>query len=139
MKTVDRLSQALGTNIAESMGAKWTSGESSGNPFPSGAAVHGGPASEKYRGAARIKDAFVIALDRIAPDPEQPRKEFDAESLAQLAGSLKSRGQLQPIRVRYEEARAMWVIVAGERRYRAALQAGLPSLVCVEVKGSPTP
>jgi ParB family chromosome partitioning protein len=139
MKAADRLSQALGSNIAESMGAKWTGGEQPTNPFPTSPAVHGGPASEKYRGAARIKDAFVIELARLVTDPDQPRKEFDEESLGRLAESLKTRGQLQPIRVRYEEARAMWVIVSGERRYRAALQAGLPTLVCVEVKGSPTP
>jgi ParB family chromosome partitioning protein len=139
MKSADRLSQALGANIAESMGARWTGGEQPNQPFPTGQAVHGGPASEKYRGAARIRDAFAIELARVAPDPDQPRKEFDEESLERLARSLKSRGQLQPVRVRYEEARGMWVIVSGERRYRAAQRAGLPTLICVEVKGAPTP
>ena len=33
----------------------------------------------------------------------------------------------------------MWIIVSGERRYRAAQRAGLPTLICVEVKGAPTP
>jgi ParB family chromosome partitioning protein len=139
MKAADRLSQALGANIAESMGGRRAGGEPSSQPFPTGQMVHGGPASEKYRGAARIKDAFAIDLARVEPDPDQPRKEFDEESLERLAESLKARGQLQPIRVRYEEARAMWIIVSGERRYRAALRAGLATLVCVEVKGAPTP
>jgi ParB family chromosome partitioning protein len=138
MKAADRLSQSLGANIAASMGAG-RAGEPAGNPFPSGPVVHGGPASEKYRGAARIKDAFAIELDRVAPDPDQPRKEFEEESLARLADSMKSRGQLQPIRVRYDEGRAMWVIVSGERRYRAAQLAGIATLVCVEVKGTLTP
>jgi ParB family chromosome partitioning protein len=139
MKAADRLSQTLGANITESMGARRTGGEQAGNPFPTGSVVHGGPASEKYRGAARTKDAFVIDLDRVVPDADQPRREFDEESLGRLAESLKSRGQLQPVRVRYDEGRARWVIVTGERRYRAAMLAGIPTLVCVEVKGTPTP
>jgi ParB family chromosome partitioning protein len=139
MKAADRLSQTLGANITESMGAKRISGEQTSNPFPTGSVVHGGPASEKYRGAVRVKDAFVIELDRVAPDSEQPRKEFDQESLGRLADSLKTRGQLQPIRVRYDDGQAKWVIVSGERRYRAALRAGIPTLVCVEVKGTLTP
>jgi ParB family chromosome partitioning protein len=139
MKTADRLSQALGANIAESMGARWTGGDQPNHPFPTSQVVHGGPASEKYRGAARIKDAFAIELARVAPDPDQPRKEFDEESLDRLAESLKGRGQLQPIRVRYDEAQGIWVIVSGERRFRAAQRAGIATLICVEVKGTPTP
>jgi ParB family chromosome partitioning protein len=138
MKAADRLSQTLGANIAESMGARWTSGEQPNQPFPTGQAVHGGPA-EKYRGAARLKDAFAIELTRLATDPDQPRKEFDEESLDRLAQSMEARGQLQPIRVRFEEARGMWIIISGERRYRAAQRAGLPTLICVEAKGTPTP
>jgi ParB family chromosome partitioning protein len=139
MKAADRLSQSLGANISESMGAGRAGGEQASNPFPTGPVVHGGPASEKYRGAARIKEAFVIELDRVAPDPDQPRKEFDEESIGRLADSLKARGQLQPVRVRYDEGRAMWVIISGERRYRAAQRAGIATLVCVEVKGAATP
>src|SRR5262249_26351369 len=66
--------------------------------------------------------------------PEQPRKEFDEEDLDRLAASLKARGQLQPIRVRWDEAASQWVVVAGERRFRAAIRAGLASLLCVEAR-----
>jgi ParB family chromosome partitioning protein len=141
MKAADRLSQALGANIAESMGAR-RAGEGpahASNPFPNGPVVHGGPAGEKYRGAARLKDAFAIELDRLAPDPNQPRKEFDAEELGRLAESLRTHGQLQPIRVRYEESAGRWTIISGERRYRAAALAGLSTLVCIEARGLPTP
>ena len=86
----------------------------------------------KYQGAARLKDALAIKLDQIVPDPNQPRKEFDPAELADLAESLKARGQLQPIRVRWDEAAGKWVIIAGERRFRAAQLAGLPTLVCIE-------
>lgn len=139
MRAADRLSQALGAHISESMGGHAGVGNAPGlSPFP-GAVVHGGPGAEKYRGAARLKDAFAIDLDRLAADPDQPRKEFDPEELDRLAASLKERGQLQAARVRYDEAADRWVIVAGERRFRAARLAGLPALVCVEAKGAQSP
>ncbi len=141
MRAADRLSQALGANISESMGARrgdlGAGGALASNPFPAGA-VHGGPGTDKYQGAARVKDAFAIEIDRLSPDPNQPRKEFDTEELGRLAASLKARGQLQPIRVRYDAGANTWVIISGERRYRAAKLAGLTTLVCVEAKGSPT-
>ena len=56
------------------------------------------------------------------------------ESIARLAGSLRDRGQLQPIRVRWSEPHGKWIIVAGERRYRAALHAGLNAIACVFVE-----
>jgi ParB family transcriptional regulator, chromosome partitioning protein len=139
MKAADRLSQALGAHISESMGAHTGAGGLAGSsPFPA-AVVHGGPGAGKYRGAARIKDAFAVDLDRLAPDPDQPRKEFDPDELDRLAASLKARGQLQPARVRYDEEADRWVIVAGERRYRAARIAGLATLICVEAKGRQSP
>jgi ParB family transcriptional regulator, chromosome partitioning protein len=139
MKAADRLSQALGAHISESMGAHTGAGGLAGSgPFPA-AVVHGGPGAGKYRGAARIKDAFAVDLDRLVPDPDQPRKEFDPDELDRLAASLKARGQLQPARVRYDEEADRWVIVAGERRYRAARLAGLGTLICVEAKGQQSP
>jgi ParB family transcriptional regulator, chromosome partitioning protein len=133
MKAADRLAQVLGSNIDESMGAHRQA--ATGGMFPG--AVHGGP--EKYQGSSRIKDALAIELDRIAPDPDQPRKEFDPEALQSLAASLKDRGQLQPIRVRWSTVDNSWVIVSGERRWRAARMAGLATLACVEAKGEMTP
>jgi ParB family transcriptional regulator, chromosome partitioning protein len=72
-----------------------------------------------------------IAVDRIERDPDQPREEFDEETLGRLAESLRTRGQLQPIRVRWDAGRGVYVILAGERRWRAARMAGLAELQCV--------
>jgi ParB family chromosome partitioning protein len=138
MKAADRLSQALGSHINESVGAGRSTVDHAASPFPTSGMVHGGPGAEKYKGAARLKDAFAIELERLMPDPSQPRKEFDPEELERLAASLRTRGQLQPIRVRYDESGGRWVIVAGERRFRAASLAGLSTLVCVEAKGALT-
>ena len=78
-----------------------------------------------------------IAVENLRPDPVQPRREFDDDDLHRLADSLKVRGQLQPIRVRWDQPSGSWVIVSGERRWRAAGMAGLPTLACVEAKGGP--
>jgi ParB family chromosome partitioning protein len=90
-------------------------------------------------GRRRLDAACVIRLDRIIPDPAQPRTEFDEEALGRLAESLKARGQLQPIRVRWDDAADRYVVVVGERRYRAAKLAGLETLACVVVTGSASP
>jgi len=66
----------------------------------------------------------------VFPDPSQPRTEFDHEAIEQLAQSLKSAGQLAPIRVRWSEPLEKWLIVAGERRWRAAKQASLETIEC---------
>jgi ParB family chromosome partitioning protein len=89
------------------------------------------PQSPRWAGVSKVKNAAVIPLDKIAVDPDQPREEFDPGSLGRLAESLKSRGQLQPIRVRWEEGRGVYVIVCGERRWRAAGMAGLDGLECI--------
>jgi ParB family chromosome partitioning protein len=93
----------------------------------------------QFQGRTALREASLIRLDRIVPDPSQPRTEFDADSLERLAASLKARGQLQPIRVRWDESRCLYVIVVGERRWRAAQRAGLESVACVVVSGTMTP
>jgi ParB family chromosome partitioning protein len=102
-----------------------------------------GPAApsraNQYQGRVQLRDACLIRIDRIEADPNQPRSEFDAESLERLAASLKQRGQLQPIRVRWNEANSRYSVVVGERRWRAAALAGLESLACVVVPGDATP
>jgi ParB family chromosome partitioning protein len=79
-----------------------------------------------------------ISIDRIERDPDQPREEFDEDGLARLAESLRMRGQLQPIRVCWEEGRGVYVVLAGERRWRAARMAGLTELQCVIHERTPT-
>ena len=91
------------------------------------------PSSARSDGRKRLDEACVIRLDRIVADPDQPRKEFDPEALGRLAESLKARGQLQPIRVRWDDAADRYVVVVGERRWRAARLAGLETIACVVV------
>jgi ParB family chromosome partitioning protein len=82
-------------------------------------------------GAAPAAGTYDIELERIVPDPNQPRKTVDADDLDRLSASLKSDGQLEPIRVRYDAGQDRYVIICGERRYRAAGRAGLRSLLAI--------
>ena len=66
----------------------------------------------------------TVALHRVEPNPDQPRKEFDEEALQALADSLAEHGMIQPLTVR-EIAGGYYQIIAGERRWRAARKAGL--------------
>ncbi len=73
----------------------------------------------------------TLPIDALQPGRYQPRTRMDPESLAELAGSIKAQGVMQPILVRPIEA-GRYEIVAGERRWRAARMAGLtavPALV----------
>jgi ParB family chromosome partitioning protein len=97
------------------------------------------PRANQFQGRTQLREACLIRLDRIEADPHQPRGEFDADSLNRLASSLKQRGQLQPIRVRWDEANSRYFIVIGERRWRAAKLAGLESIACIVVPGTATP
>ncbi len=66
-----------------------------------------------------------LPLDRIAPNPHQPRSYFDEESLTALADSIREVGVLQPVVVRPASSPGEYLLVAGERRCRAARLAGL--------------
>jgi ParB family transcriptional regulator, chromosome partitioning protein len=85
-------------------------------------------APEPSGGGLDLREVPVAA---ITPNPDQPRKRFDEDTLQALAESVRERGVLQPVLVR-ERAAGRFELVAGERRWRAAALAGLetvPALV----------
>ncbi len=94
--------------------------------------------------ASAHEAVFHIEVDRIHPNPYQPRREFDHEKLRELAESIREYGIIQPLvvsRIRQDEesgSKVQYQIIAGERRYRAALMVGLPR-VPVVVRRSETP
>jgi ParB family chromosome partitioning protein len=71
-----------------------------------------------------------LSTASIAPNPQQPRRQFDDEALSELAHSIKEFGLLQPIVVREVES-GRYQLVMGERRWRAAQQAGLDRLPAI--------
>ena len=74
----------------------------------------------------------MIPIDKIDPNPEQPRSEFG--DLTELTSSIAEKGVLEPLLVKPSKATGRWMIIAGERRYRAARAAGLKELPCVEME-----
>ena len=68
-----------------------------------------------------------IAVDQITPNPDQPRQNFDEEALEELATSIRELGIIQPLTLRSVGDNA-YQIISGERRYRAALLAGLQTV-----------
>lgn len=129
MSKEKELLSRFGSNLAESMGAGRVA-----SPRISPEATPAIPS--RHDGAARLKSAAEIDVDRIGPDPDQPRTEFDPEALARLAESIKTHGQIQPIMVRWSDAAGRYLVVAGERRWRAAALAGRRTLAAVVLDGT---
>jgi ParB family chromosome partitioning protein len=77
------------------------------------------------------RNAVIVEIARIRPNPRNPRTAFPAEALEELAQSIRANGLYNPITVRRDGDH--YTIVAGERRYRAALQIGLSELPCIVV------
>ncbi|MBS1072814.1 ParB/RepB/Spo0J family partition protein [Gluconobacter cerinus] len=83
--------------------------------------------------SSEINHSFEVPLEKIQPDSAQARKRFDENALRDLASSLSEHGQLMPVLVRPNpEKRGHWILVAGERRWRAASQAGIKTLLAIE-------
>jgi len=88
--------------------------------------------------SSRFAHSREIDIDQLRPDPRQPRKTFDEEKLGQLAESMRLHGQLQPVLVFPDGPRA-FVILAGERRWRAAQILGWPTLLAIELPDADRP
>ncbi|MEP7270898.1 MAG: ParB/RepB/Spo0J family partition protein [Acidobacteriota bacterium] len=74
----------------------------------------------------------MIPIERLEPNPKQPRIEFG--DLTELIASIVEKGVLEPLLVRPSEVGGRFMIISGERRYRAAKEAGLRELPCIEME-----
>ena len=74
----------------------------------------------------------MIPLDKLEPNPKQPRVEFG--DLAELTASIAEKGVLEPLLVKPNRLSGRWMIIAGERRWRAAQKAGLKEVPCIEME-----
>ena len=104
--------------LGRGLGALIPTGPSLGTQAP---APESGVAGATYR---------EVALDSIAPNPRQPREHFDEEALAELVTSIREVGLLQPVVVR-ETGEGRYELVMGERRLRAAREAGLTAIPAI--------
>ena len=86
--------------------------------------------AEHPQGEAASQQVINLIVDDIAPNPHQPRTEFDEDRLQELAGSIREKGLLQPIVVN-RTAPDSYHLIAGERRLRASRLAGLESIPAI--------
>lgn len=73
----------------------------------------------------------MIPIDKLAPNPLQPRVEIG--DLSELVLSIREKGVLEPLLVRPSDVGGRFMIISGERRYRASLEVGLAELPCIEM------
>src|SRR4051812_20790987 len=125
-KAAESLQRRFGQNLSESLGVR--TDEVRVMPTPD---AHFPRETGPDDGRSRARDAGHMEVERIVPDPDQPRKEFSPDAIDRLAASIRKHGQLQPIRVRWDAGLGKWVVISGERRYRAAVQAGLKTVACI--------
>lgn len=126
MGKLDELRRTASGNVDESMGG----GQAGAGGYAPRISLAPRTTPNRLIGITRSANAAEIPVEKIGPDPDQPREEFDEESLLGLANTLKAHGLLQPIAVRWDEEAGLYRIIAGERRWRAAGLAGLKSLAC---------
>ncbi len=102
-------------------------------------------ARAQVRAERHFQNAMLVPIEQLIPDPEQPRTNLtdpdQRVALAELAESIREHGVLQPLLIRehglLEDHRTLFMIVAGERRYLAAQEAGKQELPCVLYEGDP--
>ncbi len=114
---------ALGRGLGALLGG--TTAAAPAAPAAAPATPPGGPVPADPR--ERVQQ---VAVDRISPNPFQPRKDFTDEALAELTESIRAQGVLQPLVVRRRGEG--WELIAGERRWRAAQRAGLATVPVIE-------
>ena len=86
--------------------------------------------------AALGRDYFLCPIEDVTRAPEQPRQSFDEASLEELATSIREQGVIQPLIVRNRDGGG-FVIIAGERRWRAAQRAGLRQIPVIVKEATP--
>lgn len=121
MATTSRLLEQASENLNESLGVRQWETRPQLSPRP----------SPKDIGRKRRRDVGSVPIDRVQPDADQPRGEFPEEGLQRLGESIRAKGQLLPIHVRWSAEAEAWIIISGERRWRAAKAAGLATIDCI--------
>lgn len=120
MASTRSILQEIAPNIDESMGVRRAGVKPKLSPV----------ASSKEIGRTPLRNYGRVEVNRVVPDPDQPRKSFDEGDIRRLASTFKTTGQIQPIGVRWDAAIGKWLVVHGERRWRAAKAAGLETIDC---------
>lgn len=80
-----------------------------------------------------MRDINYIATEKLLPNPYQPRHRFESDEMLSLADSIKENGVLQPLLIRRINNSDYFEVVAGERRLRASILAGIDTVPCIEM------
>lgn len=120
MASTRMMLEQISGNLDESLGVREVDLRPQLSPVSSGKDV----------GRRPVRNFGKVDIHQVIPDPDQPRVEFTPEAIERLAESIRDKGQLSPIRVRWAEELGKWIIIAGERRWRATKRAGLPTIEC---------
>ncbi len=80
-----------------------------------------------------MSDINYVKTEKLLPNPYQPRHKFESSEMLSLADSIKENGILQPLLIRRINNSDYFEIIAGERRLRASILAGIPEVPCIEV------
>ncbi len=91
-----------------------------------------GKTAESSSAAEAGDGVLYISIHNIRPNPDQPRKTFDKEKISELADSIRENGIIQPLIV--SRSGKTYEIISGERRFRAAMEAGLKEVPCISRK-----
>lgn len=83
-----------------------------------------------YEQTSNTSDLTSISINKIEPNKNQPRSRFDDHKIEELSSSIKAQGVLQPILVR-KDIQGRFQIIAGERRWRASIKAGLKTIPAI--------
>lgn len=122
MSKADSLLKNVGGYLSESIGVR---------PGQATRPAYAGGVEAPRTDFVRNRSVGEIHPSEVIPDPLQPRKFFNEEEIERLSADIRSRGQLQPIRVRWSAEHSKWLIIAGERRWRAITKAGLDKITCM--------
>ncbi|MGC9455821.1 MAG: ParB/RepB/Spo0J family partition protein [Phycisphaerae bacterium] len=95
------------------------------------------PAAQPHTPAETGDGTRQIPVDRISPNPHQPRREFHQAALAELTESIRRQGILQPLIIAPADGDGQFTLIAGERRLRAAREAQLQTVPCIIRTASP--
>ena len=118
--------KGLGRGLESLFGMFEDSNENITNETPKNAEAQ----QKNQQKSEQAKDVDELDINLIYPNPNQPRKHFDEEALQELASSIKLHGVIQPLVVNKEE-NGKYMIIAGERRWRASKMAGIEKVPVV--------
>lgn len=129
----------LGRGLSSLINSSAATEDTGGPPLTRAAGYVAEDVGVPIESASISGEPLEVRVDEIAPNPHQPRRTFQPEALAELTASIRQQGVLQPVLVVRSVgggSQSPYVLIAGERRLRAARLAGLETIPCLVRKAN---